>query len=309
MTRAPALRRGVLAVAAAAGLAGCAAAAPQGPAEGFTAGASQQAWLEACEGSRDWDGPGPPFRIHGDSYWVGTCGIAAILVAGEEGHVLIDSGTVAGGQVVARNIEALGYALEDVEILLHTQEHFDHVAGIGELQRRTGARLLASAKATEVFETGETHPDDPQAGLHEPFPTARVDGLVTEGQAVRLGDRTLVPIATPGHSAGALSWQWSECADGRCLTLLYSDGLGPISADDYRFSEHPAYLDAFRASIHKVRDARCDIFLTPHPAASAIPERIENGTRLIDPRECARFAGDIEAMLERRLAREAESAN
>ena len=31
----------------------------------------------------EWDKPAPPVRIHGNSYLVGTCGISAILVAGE----------------------------------------------------------------------------------------------------------------------------------------------------------------------------------------------------------------------------------
>lgn len=286
-------------------LAAGAAAGGASPADGLSAVASQRAWLAECEGSQDWDRPGPPFRIYGNSWWVGTCGIAAILVTGEEGHILIDSGTVAGGRIVAHNIEALGFSLDDVEILLHTQEHFDHVAGLGALQRQTGARLLASPKAAEVFKTGETHPDDPQFGLHAPFPTARVDGLVAEGEPVRLGKLALTPMATPGHSAGALSWQWESCEAGECLTVLYTDGLGPISADDYRFSDHPAYLEAFREAIHKVRDARCDLFLSPHPTASAIPERIAGEKGLVDPEECALYAKDIEEMLDRRLAREA----
>ena len=40
--------------------------------------------------------PGPPHRIHGNSWYVGTCGIAAILVTGEAGHILIDGGTARG---------------------------------------------------------------------------------------------------------------------------------------------------------------------------------------------------------------------
>jgi metallo-beta-lactamase class B len=44
------------------------------------------AWAEACGDSTDWDKPAPPVRIHGNTYLVGTCGIAAILVAGNDGH-------------------------------------------------------------------------------------------------------------------------------------------------------------------------------------------------------------------------------
>jgi metallo-beta-lactamase class B len=267
---------------------------------------SQRDWLAQCEGSEDWERPGPPFRIYGDSYYVGTCGITAILIAGDEGHVLIDSGTGAGGRLVEANVQALGFALDEIKILLHTQEHFDHVAGLAGLQRASGARLLASAKAAQVFRTGTTHQDDPQAGTHAPFPAARVDGLVTDGDVVRLGRLVLTPMATPGHSAGALSWQWRECEGDRCLTVLYSDGLSPLSRDDYRFSDHPDYLDQFRASFRKIREASCDIFLTPHPVASGMPDRIASAAGLIDDRECGLYAADIEAQLDRRLAREGQ---
>ena len=265
---------------------------------------SQRTWLAECEGSQDWDQAGPPFRIYGKTYYVGTCGIAAILIAGDEGLILIDSGTVAGSRVVADNIKMLGFDLNEIGILLHTQEHFDHVAGLASLQQSSGARLLTSQKAAQVFRTGVTHPDDPQAGLHEPFPAARVDGIVQDNDIVRLGNLALTALATPGHSAGALSWQWIECEDDQCLTIMLSDGLNPISSDDYRFSDHPEYLEALRASLRKTSSARCDIFLTPHPAASALPERIESETGLIDDRECAMYTADIEALLNKRLARE-----
>ena len=53
----------------------------------------------ACQGKDGWDDPAPPARLHGSTYYVGTCGITALLVAGERGHVLIDGahGAVAAG--------------------------------------------------------------------------------------------------------------------------------------------------------------------------------------------------------------------
>src|SRR5215210_9447515 len=55
-----------------------------------------------CEENDDWDKPAPPVRIHGNTYLVGTCGISAILVTGSEGHILIDTGTEAGADLIAR---------------------------------------------------------------------------------------------------------------------------------------------------------------------------------------------------------------
>ena len=96
------------------------------------------AWLNACSDWDDWDKPGPPYRIHGNSWYVGTCGIAAILVTGEAGHILIDGGTARGADLVAANIGALGFRLEDVKVLL--QSHAFR-------SRRRAGRAAAAAQS------------------------------------------------------------------------------------------------------------------------------------------------------------------
>ena len=154
------------------------------------------AWLNACSDWDDWDKPGPPYRIHGNSWYVGTCGIAAILVTGEAEHILIDGGTARGADLVAANIGALGFRLEDVKVLLQSHVHFDHVGGLAELQRRSGAKLIASPEAAPVMASGETAANDPQFGMHEPFPAARVDAVLDDDLTVRLGALELRAIAT-----------------------------------------------------------------------------------------------------------------
>jgi len=280
-----------------------AAPSATGPSAASSAG-GERAWAAACAGQDGWDQPGPPFRIHGNSWYVGTCGIAAILVAGEDGHVLIDGGTGNAPDLIAANIAALGLRLADVKVLLASHEHFDHVGGLAELQRRSGARLLSSPAAAPVLASGVGAADDPQAGIHEPFDAARVDGLVGGGEPVRLGALSLTPVFTPGHTAGALSWQWQSCEGDDCRTIVYADSLSPISADGYRFSDHPAYLAAYRAGLERLDGLECDILLTPHPSASAVRERIAAGS-LTDPAACRRYADSIRQRLATRLAEEA----
>ena len=130
-------------------------------------------WAEVCGDSTDWDKPAPPVRIHANTYLVGTCGISAILIAGEDGHVLIDGGTEVGAEEIAENIRRLGFRLGDIKYLLMSHEHIDHVGGIARLQQLTGATLVASAPAAKVLNTGLPTADDPQAGMHKPFPAAQ----------------------------------------------------------------------------------------------------------------------------------------
>ena len=262
-------------------------------------------WASQCKDFDDWDKPGPPVRIHGNSYYVGTCGITAVLIAGDEGHILIDGTTEAGAETVAKNIARLGFRLSDVRYILASHEHFDHVGGISALQQRSKASLLASPRASQVFATGKADKDDPQFGMHAPFPTANVDGPLLDGQRIRLGGLMVEAIATPGHTPGAMSYRWISCDGGVCRTIVYADSMTPVSRDDYRFSEHPEYLKAYRASIAKVAASPCDIVVSPHPSSSKLRDRFARGERLLDPDGCKAYADTLSKQLDDRLAKEA----
>jgi metallo-beta-lactamase class B len=261
-------------------------------------------WAAACGNSTDWDRPAPPVRIHANTYLVGTCGISAILVTGSEGHVLIDAGTEKGADLIAANIRALGFRLSDIQYLLMSHEHLDHVGGMARLQQLTGATLVASAPAEQVLNTGLPSPDDPQAGMHKPFPAAHVGRVIADGGEVRLHDLNLTAMTTPGHTPGALSWRWESCDGAVCRSMVYADSLSPISRDDYRFSDHPAYLAAYRASIAKIAASRCEILLTPHPSASAMKERMTGKQSLFDPNGCRNYAATLTKHFDERLVKE-----
>src|SRR5690606_8803447 len=205
-------------------------------------------------------------------------------------------------------IRSLGFALSDIKLLLQSHEHFDHVAGLAKLQQLSGAKLLASPEAAAVLASGVVSNVDPQAGMHKPFSPARVDGRVITGTAVNLGELSLMPIATPGHTPGALSWQWRSCEAGQCQVLVYADSLSPVSSDSYRFSEHLTYLNAYRAGLAKLAALDCQILLTPHPSASNMRTRLQSSTGLSDPQSCVSYADAVTQRLEQRLIKETTPA-
>src|SRR4051812_27515782 len=74
-------------------------------------------WAVECEAAKDpdsWNKPAPPVRIHANTYLVGTCGISSILIVGSAGNVLIDGGTEEDASLIADNIRALGYRVQDI---------------------------------------------------------------------------------------------------------------------------------------------------------------------------------------------------
>lgn len=263
------------------------------------------AFARACGRSDDWERPAPPVRIHGNTYFVGTCGISAILITDPDGHVLIDSGTEAGAELVAANIRRLGFRLSDVRFLLHSHEHHDHVGGMARLQQLTGAQLVASEPAAVAFRTGKPVGTDPQAGMHAAMARVAVARIIRDREAVRLGGIQLTAHATPGHTPGALSWQWVSCDGGVCRTLVYADSLSAVSREGFRFSDRPGEAEGFRASIARIGGLECDILLTPHPSASNMAKRFGAGETLLDPQGCKSHAAVLAGRLDERLAKEA----
>ncbi len=266
---------------------------------------SGPAWAAACGASTDWNQPAPPVRIHANTYLVGTCGISSILVTGSKGHVLIDGGTELGADLIAENIAALGFRMKDIRFILVSHEHHDHVGGVARLQQLSGATVVSSAAAKAVLESGQPARDDPQYGSIKGFASVRVERVVADGQALLFGDLYLTPIATPGHTPGALSWRWEACAGAVCRTIVYADSLSPISSDSYRFTAHPAYLAAYRESLARIAASRCEILLTPHPSASNMKERMTGAKPLYDEQGCKAYAARLGAALDERLAKEA----
>ena len=263
------------------------------------------AFLETCEDWDEWDKPAPPFQILGNTWYVGTCGISAILVTSPEGHVLIDSGTESGAEIVLANIEGAGFDPRDVRYLLPSHEHFDHVGGFAKIREATGADVVASSIAAEVLRSGVVNKDDPQAAVLDPMAPVEVARVVSDGAVLKLGDLEFTAHATPGHTPGALSWTWTACSNPGeppvCRRIAYVDSLSPVSADGYRFSDHPAYVGAFRTSIDRVRALPCDELYTPHPSASGVIGNMRTGKLA----SCTDYAAALTRKLDERLAKEA----
>jgi metallo-beta-lactamase class B len=287
------------------GLSLLAACAPATAQDELPAGTPLEDFFVQCDQKEGWSDPAPPIRLYGNVYDVGTCGIVVLLIAGDEGHVVIDSGPADAAPLVMANIRALGFAPGDVEWIVTSHEHHDHVGGVAELQRLTGAKLAASAAAERQLATGRYDPTDPQLGVSDPLPPSRVDRVMADGDELVVGQLKLTLHATPGHAPGSTSWTWQSCGDDGCPLVAYVDSITAVSADDYRFTDHQEYLAAFRQSLDKIGAIECDFVITPHPGASQLYERLAGDAPLFDDFACSRYAQWGREQLDARLAREA----
>ena len=257
-----------------------------------------------------WTQPQEPFRIFGNTYFVGTRGLSAVLIASPTGAVLIDGAVRESAANIASNITAVGVRLRDVRLIVNSHVHSDHAGGISELQRRTGATVAALPWSAQVLRDGRKDRRDPQYETSTP-PAERVARVRTvhDGQVLHAGDVTITGHQTAGHTPGGTTWTWRSCEADRCLDFVYADSLTSVSADGFRFSDsrtYPEAIDDFRSGFAFLRTVSCDILLTPHPEASGFWDRIarrDSGQRdaLIDRAQCARYADAGDAQLRRRL--------
>lgn len=268
-----------------------------------------------CASCPVWNTPQTPLRAYGNTYYVGTHGLGAILITSPQGHILIDGGLAESAPLIAASIRSLGFKLEDVKAILNSHVHYDHAGGIADLQKWSGAVVYASAKSLPVLERGTVGSDDPQR--HSAFPIARVANVrkIPANDTVRVGDLALRAIATPGHTPGGTSWSWVSCDSGSCLTMVYGDSETPVSDDDFYFTrtkEYPTVLADFDSTFARMERATCDILLTPHPDASGMWERVAkrdagNADALRDTGACKRYVAAARDRLAKRVESERAS--
>lgn len=264
-----------------------------------------KALAAACKDRDGWSDAAPPAKIFGNAYYVGTCGISAVLIDAPGGLVLIDAATEEAVPAILANIRALGFDPKDIHTLLASHEHLDHVGGLKALQDATGARVFTRREAVAALTSGEPDATDPQRGGIPPFKPVTVSGELRDGEALPIADIKLTLHATPGHTPGGTSWTWKSCEGADCRMIAYVDSLSAVAADGYRFTDHPAYVAVLRATLDKVPALPCDILITPHPGASDLFERLAGDAPLANADACRSYAQSARERLAARLAKEA----
>jgi metallo-beta-lactamase class B len=264
-------------------------------------------WLHA-QTNPDWTTPIAPFHIAGNIYYVGSKDLASYLIVTPKGDILINSSLESSVPLIRASVEQLGFKFKDIKILLISHSHGDHDAGSAELIRQTGAKYMVMDGDVSVVESGGA---TDFAYAKDTYAPAKVNRILHDGDAVKLGGSVLIAHKTAGHTRGCTTWTMQVREAGRPLNVVIvgswnvNPGWRLVDRPDQPAS-YPGIAADYRRTFATLKGLQCDVFLGAHGAyfeMLAKLDRIKAGANesvWIDP------SGYQAAVTEREQAFEAE---
>ncbi len=152
-----------------------------------------------------------PERIASGVYRVDAIGlsnsISVLLIDGDDGWTLVDTGMRASVLRIQEALAALGAGPNELRRIYLTHHHLDHIGGLPAVRWwATEAEVVASDHEARII-SGERPLDPPSNRVFRLFarrqelPTVPIDRTVSEGDSLA-GFRV---VATPGHTGGHTS--------------------------------------------------------------------------------------------------------
>ena len=255
----------------------------------------------------NWTRPFPGHRIIANLYAVGTYDLGVFLITGAEGHILINTGLEDSTSLIRENIESLGFRLEDVEILLTMQAHWDHTAAMAEIRELADAEVWATAGDARVLEDGGF--SDPHFGGRESFKPVGVDKIITDGEVIELGEIRLTVHEHPGHTEGSSSYTLQVTENGRDYDVAIAN-MGTINAGKRLVVDptYPGVAEDFARTFASQKAMDVDVWVSAHGGQYGLHDKYEprqaySPETFVDPQG---FLAAIEALEEAYLEQLAE---
>lgn len=256
-----------------------------------------------------WNQPFKPFRIIGNIYYVGTSNLACYLITSPGGHILIDTAMEESSPIVRANIEALGYKLKYIRVILSSHAHFDHVAGHADMKAATGAQVYATAQDALVLESGGAKGFHP-LGTYKPV---KVDRIIKDGETVRFGGVALTAHLTPGHTEGNTTWTTTVEENGKKYDVVFvasmsiNPGVKMVNNPTW-----PGIAEAYAKSFQMLKSLNCDVFLGPHAPFFNMEAKVKQmadakTNPFIDPKGYRDYIAEYEKSYNEQIAQERKS--
>jgi glyoxylase-like metal-dependent hydrolase (beta-lactamase superfamily II) len=224
-----------------------------------------------------------------DTLFQGVPGvIASYLLTGPDGLALVDVGSAVTLDTLLASIRATGHQPEELAHILLTHIHLDHAGATGPLLRHAPhARVYAHhigaphlIHPDKLIESATRIYGDQMGrlwGQMLPVPEERIS-LLDEGVKVRVGERTLRALYTPGHAIHHVAFH-----DAAHAAIFPGDVAG-VRLEDIDYVRPPTpppdlNLEDWTASIERLRALRPETLYLPHFGPTAGSESHFNELR------------------------------
>lgn len=197
-------------------------------------------------GKKPWVGKMTPFRIVGNTYFVGTYQASCHLIDTGDGLIMIDPGYSATAYLVIDSIYQLGFSPKDIKYIINTHWHWDHVEATAAFADLSGAKTILGKEDAEKAERYFTP-----------------DILVNDGDTLTLGDTTITFMHTPGHTKGTISIFYYTEENGKTYRVGTFGGAGVNTLAKGKF-DFDGCREAYLASIAKLKKEKVDVFIGNH---------------------------------------------
>lgn len=224
-----------------------------------------------------WTIPCQPFRVAGNLYYVGTRELASYMITTREGHILINTGLAESVPMIQKNIESLGYKFSDIKILLTNQAHYDHIGGMAEIQRVTGAEMMIHKGDAEVARDGGA--SDYIFGTNGPtFEPIKVSRELRDDDLIKLGETSLQILHHPGHTKGASSFLFTTRDENREWRVLIVNMPSILSsARIYGMPRYPDIGNDFKKTLASLPTLKFDLWLAAHASQFNLNDKRKAG--------------------------------
>ncbi len=174
------------------------------------------------------------------------------LLRSPEKNILIDPGHAAYFDHVLQGLRPLGLVIEDIDLIIGTHAHPDHIEAVKLIERPPALFTLNQTEWQLALEAAPML----KAALNFDPEGLKPDFFLAEGE-LTVGDIVLQVFHTPGHAPGAVTLYWSQ--EKALLTgdLIFKGGLGrtDLPGGDGR---------ALKASIRRMADLDANWLLSGH---------------------------------------------
>ena len=147
----------------------------------------------------------------------------------ENSYLIIDDETneaivIDPGEGPYALLEMISSSKLSVKYILNTHAHIDHILGVAEVKKATGAPFYLCEK--DIFLLDALPAQAEMLGLGGTYTVPEVDGNISEGDVFEVGSIRLNVFETPGHSPGSVSF----VTDGALFSgdVLFLGSVGRI---------------------------------------------------------------------------------